>query len=63
MTTAILVLELLAKYGPAVAQNAQRILSAGKEPTQADWDALFSKAQKSYDAYIAEAQAKIEGAV
>lgn len=58
MNTAVLILELLAKYGPDVAENAQRILSSGKEPTQSDWDALFQRAQKSYDQYIAEAEAR-----
>ena len=60
MNTAVLVLELLAKYGPAVAQTAQRILSSGKEPTAADWTELFQRAHKSYDQYMAEAEARID---
>jgi hypothetical protein len=54
VNTAILVIELLAKYGPSVAETAQRILS-GKEPTEADWKELFSRARKPYDRYIQEA--------
>jgi hypothetical protein len=56
MTTAVLVLELLLRYGPSVAQAAQRMLSNGDEKEQADWDALFAKAQKPYDAYIEAAE-------
>jgi hypothetical protein len=54
--SAILILELLLRYGPAVAESAQRMLSTGKEPTQAEWDALWAKAQKPYDTYIEEAE-------
>lgn len=57
MPPAILILELLVKYGPSVAQAAQRIVTL-KDPTQADWDALFERAAKSYDAYVAEAEAR-----
>lgn len=56
MTTAVLVLELLLRYGPSVAQAAQRMLTTGKEPTQADWDALFDKALTPYDAYLEAAE-------
>lgn len=59
MNTAIIILEILAKYGPAVASQAQRIASLKTEPTQADWDALFARVEKSYDAYISEAEARI----
>lgn len=55
MNTAILVIEILAKYGPGVAETAQRILS-GKEPTEADWRELFARAKKPYDQYIEEAE-------
>ena len=57
MNTAILILELLAKYGPSVAESAQRILQS-KDPTEADWKELFGRARKSYDAYINEAESK-----
>lgn len=60
MPPAIVILELLVKYGPAVAQAAQRIVTL-KDPTQADWDALFERAQKPYDQFIAEAEARAEG--
>jgi hypothetical protein len=54
--SAILILELLLRYGPAVAESAQRMMSTGKDPTQAEWDALWAKAQKPYDTYIEEAE-------
>jgi hypothetical protein len=54
--SAILIIELLLRYGPSVAETAQRMLSTGKDPTQAEWDALWSKAQKPYDTYIQEAE-------
>jgi len=54
--SAILIIELLLRYGPAVAEAAQRMLSTGKDPTQAEWDALWAKAQKTYDTYIEEAE-------
>jgi len=54
--SAILIIELLLRYGPAVAESAQRMLSTGKDPTQSEWDALWAKAQKPYDTYIEEAE-------
>ena len=58
MPLAITILELLARYGPDVAQAAQRMFSSGKEPTQADWDALFDRTRKPYDQFIREAEAR-----
>lgn len=58
MPLAITILELLACYGPDVAQAAQRMISSGKEPTQADWDALFDRTRKPYDQFIREAEAR-----
>lgn len=58
MPLAITILELLARYGPDVAQAAQRMCSSGKEPTQADWDALFDRTRKPYDQFIREAEAR-----
>lgn len=55
MSAAIVILQILAQYGPAVAEAAQRIATS-KDPTQADWDALFVKARKGYDDYIREAE-------
>lgn len=57
MNTAIIILEILAKYGPAAAETAQRIMTKS-DPTEADWKELFGRAKKSYDAYINEAEAK-----
>jgi vacuolar-type H+-ATPase subunit H len=59
MNTALLILEILAKYGPTVAETAQRIANA-KEPTDADWKELFGRAKKPYDAYVEEARKKVE---
>lgn len=58
MPAAITILQLLVQYGPAVAQAAQRILSSGTEPTQAEWDAIFARAEKSASQYRAEAEAR-----
>lgn len=60
MEIAILVIQVLLKYGPDAAQSVQRMFAAGKEPTQAEWDALFSKALKPYDQYIKEAQERLK---
>lgn len=43
----IVILEILVKYGPEVAAKAKELLS-GKEPTDADWNALFEKAQEPW---------------
>ena len=51
MTTAALILQLLLQYGPAVAKEAQALLS-NTAPTQADWDALFTLASKPYSSYV-----------
>ena len=58
MQLAITILDLLVRYGPDVAQAAQRMVSSGKQPTQADWDALFDKTRKPYDQFIREAEAR-----
>jgi len=49
--TVLLVLQVLLQYGPAVAQEVQKLI-AMKDPTQADWDALFAKAQTPYSTYV-----------
>ena len=60
MDLALLIVGALVKYGPDVAASIQRMVAAGSEPTQAQWDALFAKAAgKTYDDYIREAQAKV----
>lgn len=58
MPIAITILELLLRYGPDVAQAAQRMFASGKEPTQADWDALFERTRKPYDQFIREAETR-----
>ncbi len=58
MPLAITILELLVRYGPDVAQAAQRMFASGKEPTQADWDDLFDRTRKPYDSYISDAEAR-----
>jgi hypothetical protein len=58
MELAITILALLAKYGPDVAEAAQRIFATGRQPTPEDWAALFAATRKSYDQYIAEAEAR-----
>jgi hypothetical protein len=55
MTTVQIILQALLIYGPEAAKAIRDILTK-KDPTQADWDAVFAKAtQKSYDDYIAAA--------
>ncbi len=51
--TTALVLTILAKYGPELAQGVITVLHIEKA-TPADWEThVFSKARKSYDSYIA----------
>lgn len=54
--TAVLIVEALVRYGPAVAKSVKEILEK-PAPTQADWDALFAKV-KTYDDYINAARSK-----
>lgn len=58
MSIVITILDLLVRYGPDVAQAAQRMFTSGNEPTQADWDALFERTRKPYDQFIREAEAR-----
>jgi hypothetical protein len=52
---ALLLIQVLLKYGPDVAKAAHDILTKN-DPTKADWDALFEKAlSKTYDEYVAGA--------
>lgn len=60
MSNAVIILQLLATYGPDIAEMAQRILSRGKDPTPQEWAELFARARKGYDAYINEAQARLD---
>jgi hypothetical protein len=47
----MLVVELLLRYGPGMARAVQQLFTK-TNPTQADWDAVFALAEKSYDDYI-----------
>ncbi len=50
---AIIIAQLLLKYGPAVAQSIVEIFH--KEAiTKEDWDRVFALASKSYDSYVTE---------
>jgi hypothetical protein len=55
MPQAILIVELLLRYGPAVAKAAKDIMSM-KDPTQADWDNLWALADKDYNTLREEAR-------
>lgn len=51
MTTVQMIIAALIQYGPAVAKEIQLLL-ATTNPTQAQWDALFTLASKPYSAYV-----------
>lgn len=55
MPQAILIVELLLRYGPAVAKAAKDLMSM-KDPTQADWDNLWALADKDYNTLREEAR-------
>lgn len=59
MSTAIIVAELLLKYGPDVAETFQRWFS-GQQPKPDDWARVFALARKSADEYRREAEAELE---
>lgn len=48
----LLIAEALIKYGPALAKALIAIFKKDN-PTEADWNALFAVAEKSYDDYVA----------
>jgi hypothetical protein len=50
-TQITLIVELMLRYGPSLARAVQQIFQK-QNPTQADWDAVFALADKSYDDYI-----------
>ena len=55
---ALFALKEIATHAPTVFAEVKELLSK-PDPTDADWDALFAKAQgKSYEDYIAEAKAR-----
>lgn len=47
-----LIISALVKYGPTVAREIQ-LLFTKENPTQEDWDKVFSLAAKSYEEYVA----------
>ncbi len=48
---AILIAQLLLKYGPGVAREIT-LLFQKKAPTAADWEKVFALAETSYDDYV-----------
>lgn len=58
--TAPIIAALLAQFGPSAITLIRELIALWKKPvlTPAEVDALLALAEKSYDAYIAEAQAK-----
>jgi len=59
MNTAVIILQLLATYGPDVAAAAQRIATSGKDPTHEEWEAnIFAPARKTAAQFRAEAEAR-----
>lgn len=52
---ALLVIESLVKYGPAVAESVREMLKKD-EPTDEDFARLFALANKTYDQYREEAR-------
>ena len=59
MNTAIIIAELLLRYGPEVAQKFQAIF-ATQTPTQAQWDEVWALSRKSFDQYRNEARSEIK---
>lgn len=49
--TVLLIVQSLLKYGPDVAREIAVIFS-NPSPSLADWEKVFSIADKSYDSYI-----------
>lgn len=48
-----LILQILIKYGPDVAEAAKAILTKATPPTEEEWMMLFTKArEKTYDDYV-----------
>ena len=59
MNTAIIIAELLLRYGPDVAQKFQTIF-ATQSPTQAQWDEVWALSRKTFDQYRNEARAELK---
>jgi len=52
----VFLVDLAFKYGPDAAM-AVKALFAKTDPTEEDWAAVFAQAKKSYDQYMADAEA------
>lgn len=48
----LLIAEALLKYGPALARQYHALFTKTTPPTDAEWEALFKLAEKSYDDYV-----------
>ena len=51
METAIIIAQVLIKYGPEVARQLARLFGQ-KEITLEEWEKVFALAEKSYDDYV-----------
>jgi hypothetical protein len=49
---AALIIQVLLKYGPSVAQAITEILHK-QDPTLEDWNKVFALSRKTYDDYVA----------
>lgn len=58
MPTVVIIAQLLAQYGPTVAETIHGWISSGREPTLDEWGKLFAEARKSADQFRAEAEAR-----
>lgn len=58
MNTVVIIAQLLAQYGPAVADTIQGWIASGAEPSREDWAKVFAEARKSPDQFRAEAEAR-----
>lgn len=47
----LLAIKALVKYAPGMVESIREVISK-KDPTEEDWNALFAKADKTYDQYI-----------
>ena len=60
MSAAIIIAELLLKYGPDVADMFKRWANTGKEPEPDDWERVLAITRKSADEYRREAEAELD---
>ena len=57
MANAILIIELLLRFGPAVAKAAKTILETEK-PTPAQWDALWQLTKEPFNSNVPQVPEK-----